>query len=85
MLKKSPLIPKKDGQLLEYETWDAHTPENHWEFYDGKPFNPYNTYEAERLMIALIYYCGLNRLIELLPGQSKEELFKLLQSEMKDK
>jgi hypothetical protein len=82
LLKKSPLIPKKAGQLLNYETWDAHTSEEHkWEFYDGKPFNPHNTYEAERLMIALTYYCGLERFVELLPNQSKVELLELLKIE----
>lgn len=84
MLEKSYLIPKKDGQLLSYEDFDAHSSEEHkWEFYDGLPFNPSNTYEADRLLIMLLYSVGLERFIdELLPEQSKETLYQILKDRL---
>lgn len=77
--RKSPLVPLEQSQLMDYETWDAHTPNEHkFEFYDGKLFSPTDTYEADRLLIALTYYTGLRRFAELLPGESRKELQRIL-------
>lgn len=84
MLKKSPLVPRKEGQLLDYETWDEHTSEEHkWEFYDGMPFSATNTYERDRLAVCLVYNMGLRHFLKLLPEQSKKDLKELLEEEEK--
>lgn len=78
VLQKSPLIPLKEGQSLDYDTWDAHTSEEHkWEHWDGIPFHT-DRVESERLAIALIYSMGLCRFIEILPEESKIILKSLI-------
>jgi hypothetical protein len=86
LLKKSWLIPQREGQLLGYETYDQHTTEEHkFEFYDGLPFNPNHTYERDRLLIMLLYSCGIDYFMkELLPEQSKEILLQILEKERED-
>lgn len=80
MLEKSYLIPQKEGQLLSLQEFDAHTTEEHkFEFFNGKPFSPSNTFEADRLLIMLLYSVGLKRFVaELLPDNSKKILLELL-------
>lgn len=82
MLENSYLIPQKKGQFLSYEDFDAHTTEEHkFEFYDGKPFSPDNTFQEDRLLIMLLYSIGVERFVnELLPQESKKLLYLLLKS-----
>jgi hypothetical protein len=78
VLQRSPLIPLKEGQLLDYATWDAHTSEEHkWELWDGIPFHS-DRVESKRLVIALIFSMGLDRFVEILPEESKIILKSLL-------
>ena len=83
MLEKSYLIPERKGQLLSYEDFDAHTTEEHkFEFYDGKPFSPINTFQEDRLLIMLLFSVGLERFVnQLLPNESKMILKNLLNEE----
>ncbi|MCM3591231.1 hypothetical protein M4D58_11435 [Brevibacillus borstelensis] len=84
MLEKSYLVPKREGQLLDYETFDEHTSEEHkWEFYEGLPFST-EPFERDRLTICLLYNMGLKYFVnELLPDESKEILLQLLQKTIK--
>lgn len=83
MLKNSPLIPKSKGQLISKEDWYSHRSEEcKWELWDGKPFNPYNTYETDRLLILLLTSVGMSRFVkELLPNESKNELLEMLRND----
>lgn len=85
MLKKSYLVPKREGQLLDYETWNEHTSEEHkWEFYEGLPFST-EPYERDRLAICLLYSMGFEYFVnELLPDESKAILLQFLQKTIKD-
>lgn len=85
MLEKSYLIPKREGQLFDYEVWDEHTSEEHkWEFWGGQPFSPEEPFERDRLLICLLYSAGLEYFVrELLPEESREILLTLLQGEDK--
>ncbi|MCM2999987.1 hypothetical protein M3647_21155 [Paenibacillus cellulositrophicus] len=87
MLEKSYLVPQREGQLLDFEVWDEHTSNEHkWEFWDGHPFAPAEElpFERDRLLICLLYSCGLDYFVnELLPDQSKEILLKLLQEDQR--
>jgi hypothetical protein len=75
---RSPLIPLREGQLLDYTTWDVHTSDEHkWELIGGKPFNTDGD-ESERLVIALIFSMGLARFAKILPEESKAILKSLL-------
>lgn len=77
-MEKSPLVPLREGQLLDYETWDIHTSDEHkWELWDGVPFAPC-TKERDRLAICLIYSMGLEKFVELLPPESRSILKELL-------
>jgi hypothetical protein len=81
MLKKSPLIPKKEGRRIDYETWNNHTSEEHkWELYDGIPFSQDDSSERDRLAICLIYSMGLEHFVNLLPAESKRALMRILQN-----
>jgi hypothetical protein len=87
VLEKSYLIPQKKGQLLSYEDFDAHTTEEHkFEFFDGKPFSPDNTFQEDRLLIMLLYSVGFERFVnELLPDESKKIILQLLKSNQVNK
>ncbi|MCA1202398.1 hypothetical protein [Priestia flexa] len=81
MLRKSPLIPKRQGKKINYETWNQHTSEEHkWELYDGMPFSPDDSSERDRLAICLVYNMGLEYFAELLPPTSRKDLLQILQS-----
>lgn len=81
MLRKSPLVPGKQGQQINYETWDQHTSEEHkWELYDGMPFSPDDPSERDRLAICLVYNMGLEHFVKLLPTESKKVLMQILQN-----
>ena len=70
------LIPKVAGQEMNLQEWDTHTScEHKWEF-DGTPFC--NETERDRVLLGLLYSAGLMRLLDILPTESKEELFKLI-------
>lgn len=78
---KSTLIPNKEGNLLDYDTWNAHTSEEHkWELWDGIPFGP-NILQRDKLAICLLYSMGLDHFTKILPSQCKNDLFQLLKKE----
>jgi hypothetical protein len=79
-MEKSPLVPLKEGQLLDFETWDAHTSDEHkWELWDGMPFSPLPfTGERYRLAICLIYSMGLEHFVKIMSEESKQILKDLL-------
>ncbi|WP_411681887.1 hypothetical protein [Clostridium thailandense] len=71
------LIPKIEGQEMNLQEWDTHTScEYKWEYCNGIPFG--NTSERDRVLIGLLYSMGFKHLLEILPQESKEELFKLI-------
>ncbi|WP_191559378.1 hypothetical protein [Metabacillus idriensis] len=79
MLIKSPLVPERGPQRLDYEAWNQHTSEEHkWELWEGIPFSS-DGIQRDRLAICLIFSMGLERMVtDLLPEQSKIELLHLL-------
>ncbi|WDM21282.1 hypothetical protein [Paenibacillus polymyxa] len=87
MLEKSYLVLQREEKLLNYKEWDEHTSENHrCEFWSGHPFASAEEppLERDRLLICLLYSCGLEYFIsELLPNESKAILLSLLQQEGK--
>ena len=75
---KSPLIPERTSNKLDYETWNQHTSEEQkWELWDGIPFSN-DGKERDLLTICLIYNMGISHLLNILPEYSKKELFQLL-------
>lgn len=82
MLKKSYLIPQREGKPIYYDIWEDHSSEGYlWEVYNGNPFSPDN-YERDRLLICLLYSCGVEYFVtELLPKETKETLLQLLQED----
>ena len=78
MLIKSPLVPERGPQRLDYEAWNQHTSEEHkWELWEGIPFSS-DGIQRDRLAICLIFSMGLEHLAKLLPEQSKKELLQIL-------
>lgn len=78
MLIKSPLVPERGPQRLDYEAWNQHTSEEHkWELWEGIPFSS-DEIQRDRLAICLIFSMGLEHLAKLLPEQSKKELLQIL-------
>lgn len=71
------LVPKIEGQEMDFWTWDTHTsPEGKWEF-DGTPFCSEGW--RDRVLMGLLYSCGFRHLLDILPKESKEELFNLVE------
>lgn len=76
------LVPKAEGQSMTSEEWNTHTSrEWKWEFDDGIPFGCED--ERDRVLMGLLYSAGLKHLLNILPEESKEELFKLVLQEKK--
>lgn len=76
-LPLSYLIPQADGCDMALQEWDTHTSVEHkWEYYNESPFG--NTHERDRVLIGLLYSMGLKHLLKILPQESKEELFKVV-------
>ncbi|MDS0527351.1 hypothetical protein NNC19_16800 [Clostridium sp. SHJSY1] len=77
-IKPSYLIPTSSPQLLECEDWECHIPyEGKWEFIEGTPLLD-EGYSRDTLAMALIANMGLNRLIDILPTESINELKKIM-------
>ncbi|UNT56862.1 hypothetical protein [Lysinibacillus capsici] len=74
------LIPKRAGQPVNYEIYQEYTPaENKLELVDGI-FLPFDDERAKMLSLCL-YNLGLQDFVKILPQESKEDLFKLLQQD----
>lgn len=74
------LIPKKDAQPINYEIYEGFTPgENKLELLDGV-FLPFNN-EREKMLLLCLFNMGLQEFATILPQESKEELFHLLQQD----
>lgn len=77
------LIPKKEAQPINYKIYDEYTPaENKLEFIDGV-FLPFND-ERKNMLLLCLFNMGLQEFVCILPEDSKEELFHLLQQDLKD-
>lgn len=77
------LIPKKEAQLINYKMYEQYTPaENKLEFMDGV-FLPFND-EREKMLMLCLFNMGLEELISVLPQESKEELYSLVQQYLKE-
>ncbi|MDM5250094.1 hypothetical protein [Lysinibacillus sp. G4S2] len=74
------LIPKRAGQPVNYEMYQEYTPaENKLELVDGF-FLPFDDERAKMLSLCL-YNLGLQDFVKILPQESKDELFQLLQQD----
>lgn len=72
------LVPEVNGNPLDCETWDTHTSNNHkWELWEGNPFGS-NNRQRDRVLMGLLYSCGLQYFFNLLPEKSKEDLIKIV-------
>jgi hypothetical protein len=77
------LFPKKEAQPINYKIYEEYTPaENKLELIDGV-FLPFNS-ERQKMMMLCLFNMGLQEFISLLPQESKEELFHLLQQDLKE-
>jgi len=81
MNKPSELVPLKEAQKLDGETWDSHTSDEHkWELWDGIAFGSDGA-ERDRLAICLVYNMGLKHFLDILPQESKDILKELLDND----
>lgn len=77
------LIPKKEAQPINYEIYEGFTPgENKLELLSGV-FLPFNN-EREKMLLLCLYNMGLQEFVTILPQESKEELFHLLQQNLEE-
>jgi len=77
------LIPKKEAQPITYKIYDEYTPgENKLELFRGE-FLPFNN-EREKMLMLCLFNMGIKEFISILPQESKEELFHLLQQDLKE-
>ncbi|MFO1443302.1 hypothetical protein KDN24_08775 [Bacillus sp. Bva_UNVM-123] len=77
------LIPKIEAQPINYKIYEEYTPgENKLELWDGV-FLPFKK-ERQKMLMLCLFNMGLQEFIRILPKESKEELFHLLQQELKD-
>lgn len=71
------LIPQHKGQKLNLAIWEQYTPaEMKFELAAGEAF--WGGEERDKLLLMLIYNAGLEKVVELLPDESKETLHQLL-------
>ncbi|MBW8351550.1 hypothetical protein K0H71_19210 [Bacillus sp. IITD106] len=71
------LIPKKEGQPINYDIYEKFTPaENKLEVMDGV-FLPFNN-EREKMLLLCLYNMGLQNFVDILPNESKEVLKELI-------
>lgn len=76
------LIPKKEAQPINFKMYEEYIPgENKLELFNGN-FLPFNN-EKQRLLMLCFYNMGLQEFISILPQESKEELYHLLQQDLK--
>lgn len=77
------LIPKKNGQPINYKIYEEYTPgENKLEMAGGK-FLPFDN-DLEKMLVLCLYNMGLQEFINILPQESKKELLRLLQQDLKE-
>lgn len=77
------IIPKKEAQPIKYKMYEEYTPtENKLELLDGV-FLPFNN-EREKMLLLCLYNIGLQEFIKILPQESKIELLRLLQQDLKE-
>ncbi|WP_375844926.1 hypothetical protein [Cytobacillus sp. Hz8] len=77
------LIPQKDAQPINFKIYDEYTPgENKLELLGGV-FLPFDN-EREKMTMLCLFNMGLQEFIRILPEESKEELFRLLQQDLKE-
>lgn len=77
------LIPKREAQSINYKMYEEYTPsENKLEMANGV-FLPFDN-ERWRMLTLCLYNMGIQEFISLLPQESKEELFHLLQQNLKE-
>lgn len=77
------LIPKKEAQPINYKIYEEYTPgENKLEMVGGK-FLPFNN-EREKMLMLCLYNMGIKEFISILPQELKEELYHLLQQDLKE-
>lgn len=77
------LIPKKEAQAINYKIYEEYTPaENKLELMNGV-FLPFND-ERQKMIMLCLFNIGIQEFINLLPQESKEELFHLLQQDLKE-
>jgi hypothetical protein len=76
----SNLVPELTGQLLDYDTWSKHTPEQGFELWDGIPFFV-DGIARDRLTICCIHSMGLQHFVNLLPQKSKDILKVILEAD----
>jgi len=77
------LIPKKEAQPINYKIYEGFTPgEYKLELWSGV-FLPFNN-EREKMLLLCLYNMGLQEFVTILPQESKEELFHLLQQNLKE-
>lgn len=76
------LIPKKEPQPINYWMFQEFTPgENKLEMVNNV-FLPFND-EREKMLMLCLYNMGIKSFINLLLPETKEELFCLLQQDLK--
>ncbi|MEI2367999.1 hypothetical protein [Niallia circulans] len=77
------LIPKKEAQPINYKIYEEYTPGgNKLEMVGGK-FLPFNN-EREKMLMLCLYNMGIKEFISILPKELKEELYHLLQQDLKE-
>ncbi|GIN57388.1 hypothetical protein [Lederbergia ruris] len=70
----------KEPRSVHYEIYSKYTPaENKLEVIDGV-FLPFNN-EREKMLLLCLYNMGLQKFVEILPNETKEELINLLKNE----
>ncbi|OLN21207.1 hypothetical protein BTO30_16135 [Domibacillus antri] len=76
------LIPMKEAQRVDFTTYEEYTSaENKLELVEGT-FLPFNN-ERQKMIMLCLYNMGISAFISLLPQESKEELFHLIQQDLK--
>ena len=77
------LIPMKEAQPINFEIFEGFTPGEHkLELWSGV-FLPFNN-EREKMLLLCLFNMGLQEFIRILPEESKEELYSLLQQDLKE-
>lgn len=75
------LVPELEGTEMTFQEWETHTSVEHkWEYYDGHPFGSRD--ERDKILLGLLYTCGLKHFLEILPQESKKLLIDLIKKEV---
>lgn len=76
------LIPRKDAQPIDYKMYERYTPDGNRLEMVNNVFLPFND-EREKMLMLCLYNMGIKSFINLLLPETKEELFYLLQQDLK--